>query len=149
MVTIGLKGEENCMDVYVDNDGKPDMVKMCADGGNALRSQIYLLYFAKKVATDCVRFKDKLNDLDTIIQTNQKIENELLEKRGSIEEVDGNRYEAFGKMPDDCRLPLQIMSSESPNFMVGPIEATPTPLEEDDEFTEHTDISKGLVVVKG
>lgn len=43
MITIGLKEEENCMLAYVDNDGKPDMVKMCADGGEPLRSQIYLL----------------------------------------------------------------------------------------------------------
>jgi len=28
MVTIGLKEEENCMKVYIENDGRIDNVKM-------------------------------------------------------------------------------------------------------------------------
>lgn len=91
MISIGLKEEENCLKVYIENDGKIDNIKMCVDGGEDLRSQIYLVYFAKKIATDCVRYKDKLNDMQSIQKINDQIEFALLEKRQSIEDVDGNR----------------------------------------------------------
>jgi hypothetical protein len=39
MLTIGLKEEENCMTVYIDNDGKPDFFKMSAEG-EPLKSEI-------------------------------------------------------------------------------------------------------------
>jgi len=87
----------------------------------------------------------------SIQQVNDKIENAMLEKRTSIEEVDGNRYEAFGKTPQDCRLPLQIMTNETPSFKVngGATEATPNPEEEDYVFCEKSDLSKGVFIGKG
>jgi len=103
------------------------------------------------MATDCVRYKDKLNDMQSIQKINDEIENELLEKRQSIEDVDGNRYEAFGKTPSDCRLPLQILTNETPSFLDNAVaeEPTPTPEEEDDVFTEKSDLSKGIFIGKG
>ena len=35
----------------------------------------------------------------------------LLTKKESVDEIDGNRYEAFGKQPSDLRLPVMILSS--------------------------------------
>lgn len=35
----------------------------------------------------------------------------LLTKKASVDEIDGNRYEAFGRQPADLRLPVMILSS--------------------------------------
>jgi len=103
-----------------------------------------------------------LNDTESIRNVNLKIETQLLDKRETLEDVDGNHYEAFGRTPEDCRLPLQILTNEVPSFLDaggadGTLnadgstneEAIPTPENEDDAFSECTDVSKGEFVSKG
>lgn len=105
---------------------------------------------AKKVAVDCSRFHDKQNDIQTITDVNNALIAEKMNKHDNIEELDGNRFESFSKIPEDSRLPISMLTREN---------APKPPTIEgggDDEDGEDgaeaagpaTDIAKGVFSVK-
>jgi len=86
-------------------------MELCVKSSSELHAQYQALLLAKKIGVDCARFKDKNNDLESIEKVNQDIIKNLMIKKESVNMIDGNRYEAFGKNPSDLRLPLMILSS--------------------------------------
>lgn len=58
-VMIGFKGAENCIKTYLDESGSQDLLQICIHLPNSLKAQVSTLIFAKKMAIDCSRFKDK------------------------------------------------------------------------------------------
>lgn len=86
-------------------------MELCVKSSSELHAQYQALLLAKKIGVDCARFKDKNNDLESIEKVNQDIIKNLMMKKQSVNMIDGNRYEAFGKNPSDLRLPLMILSS--------------------------------------
>lgn len=122
---------------------------MCTHSKSSEHCQLYALTLAKKIGVDCTRFHDKNNDIQTISDVNNEMINELLQKRDSIEEVDGNRYEAFSKSPSDLRLPVSMISRENAPVIMGDAEdQAAMDMGEQDE-SQKTDISKGQFTAKG
>jgi hypothetical protein len=75
--------------------------------------------------------------------------NELMSKRDSIEEVDGNRFEAFAKTPLDSRLPIQIVTREGQPAPLVDAEDSAAEDEAGEEEAATTDLSKGIFAAKG
>jgi len=68
-----------------------ESLTICTQSKSSAHCQMYALVLAKKIAVDCSRFKDKNNDITSITNTNDEMVKELISKRESIEELDGNR----------------------------------------------------------
>lgn len=149
-VIVGLE-QENCIRAYVKNGDTPEELEMCVHDKSNEKSQFYALLFAKKIAVDCSRFKDKNNDVISLNEVNQRMLTEYLSKRDSIEELDGNVYEAFSKIPDDCRLSINIISREkAPTFKDFAAEtlANLPPQDNSNSQTQQTDITQGIFITK-
>lgn len=75
-----------------------------------------------------------------------------MSKRDSIEELDGNAYEAFSKIPEDCRLPVNILSKEVPIAIPDYAAQSASNLGNNDEESVDTelktDLTKGIFITK-
>lgn len=71
-VIVGLE-DENCIKAYVKNGTTPEELQMCLVDKSKQKNQFYALLFAKKVAVDCSRFKDKNNDVVSLNDTNYRM----------------------------------------------------------------------------
>jgi len=142
-VVVGLK-EECCVLTTIKIGEHQENLTICSESKSPEHCEMQALVLAKKIAVDCSRFKDKNNDITSLTNTNSELVSELMSKRSSIEELDGNRYEAFSKLPADSRLPIQLVSREHVEI--------PAESEEDAEEEgegDKTDLSKGIFVAKG
>lgn len=141
-VVVGLK-HSCCILTTVENGTHKDNLTICTESKSPEHCQMYALVLAKKLAIDCSRFKDKNNDISSITEVNNQLVAELMSKRSSIQELDGNREEAFSKTPADSRLPIQLISREQADL-------TPTDEghDDDEEEAEKTDLSKGIFIAK-
>jgi len=141
-VVVGLK-EKCCILTTIKTGDHQENLTICTESKSEEHCQMQSIVLAKKLAVDCSRFKDKNNDITSLNNTNNELVSELMSKRLNIEELDGNRYEAFSKIPTDSRLPIQLVSRENVDI----------PAESDDdveeEEVEKIDLSKGIFIAKG
>lgn len=142
-VVVGLE-DSCCIKTYVKNGDSTEEMTLCNQSKSKENCQISILLFSKKIATDCSRFKDKQNDIQSINEVNNQMISELMSKREDITELDGNRFEAFAKSPVDARLPIQMISNQN----APKINTDDAAAGADDEAKEATDLSKGMFVAK-
>jgi len=80
-VVVGLKDKLNCVNTYLDSEGKSEVMQLCVKGSSDLHSEYTALLLAKKMGVDCARFKDKLNDIESIQLVNKEMTDYLLTKK--------------------------------------------------------------------